>query len=291
MSKVPYTFTVIRYVHDRGAGEALNIGVVLYAPTVQFIGLEVEPRFERLSKAFGGFDGDAYRRTLRHLADAVERLQREWEHLPEIRHLPTNAGGLLRLIWPDTDLSFEPGPVLAGVAVEPLPQVVSELFGRMVTSQAPGRGEAERRTDEEIWAVYQQPFRAQKISHLLAPKVFKAPEFELKFDHAFQNTLWHVVQPVTMDFVKPESLQDKATRWLGNATALHGHPHLGRLYLLLGRPQLESHHDAYVKAKNLLHKMPVNHELVEEHDASSFAETLASFMKQHGVVPHNDQDE
>jgi hypothetical protein len=288
MSKVPYTFTVIRYVHDRAAGEALNVGVVVYAPSAQFIGMRVEPRFERLSKAFGGFDGDAYRRTLRRLGESVERLQGQWRQLPEIRELPKDAAGVIRVIWPDTDLSFEPGPVLAGVAVEPLTHVLAELFARMVSSQAPGRGETEKRTDEEVWTVYQQPLRAHKISHVLAPKVFTAPEFEIKFDHAFQNKQWHVVQPVTMDFVKMESLQDKATRWLGNATALQGHPQLGQLYLLLGQPQLESHHDAYVKAKNLLHKMPVAHVLVEENEASSFAEDLAMFMKQHGIVAQSD---
>jgi hypothetical protein len=237
-----------------------------------------------LSRAFGGFDGDTYRRTLKRLGDSVDGLQNRWGLLPELRELPKDAGRLLKLIWPDADLSFEAGSVLSGITGEPLPHLVDELFARMVSSQAPGRGEAERRTGEEVWTVYQRPLRDRRISHLLAPQTFTAPEFEIKFDHTFQNNLWHVVQPVTMDFVRPESLQDKATRWLGNATALQGHPKLAKLYLLLGQPQLESHRGAYVKAKNLLHKMPLAHSLMEENEAAAFADDLAAFMREHGIV-------
>jgi hypothetical protein len=86
-----------------------------------------------------------------------------------------------------------------------------------------------------------------------------------------------------MDFVKAESLQEKATKWLGNATALKGHPQLAKLYLLLGEPRLESHRQAYDKAKNLLHKMEINHEIVEEREAEAFAHELAVFMKEHGI--------
>jgi hypothetical protein len=117
----------------------------------------------------------------------------------------------------------------------------------------------------------------------LVPKSFAGPEFEIKFDHAFQNRRWHAVQPITMDFVKAESLQEKATKWLGNATALKGHPQLAKLYLLLGEPRLESHRQAYDKAKNLLHKMEINHEIVEEREAEAFAHELAVFMKEHGI--------
>jgi len=291
VTKVPYTFAVIRYVHDRAAGEVLNIGVLVYAPSAQFMSVRVEPRFERLSRAFGGFDGDSYRRTLKRLDDSIQLLQKRWDLLPELRELPKDAGGLLRLIWPDADLSLEAGSVLAGVASEPLAHVVDELFARMVSSQAPGRGEAERRTDEEVWTVYQRPLRDRKISHFLAPKTFTAPEFEIKFAHAFQNNLWHVVQPVTMDFVRAESLQEKATHWLGSAAALQGHPQLAKLYLLLGQPQVESHRGAYIKAKNLLHKMPVAHMLIEENEAAAFADDLAAFMREHGIVTNDSEEQ
>jgi hypothetical protein len=75
MKAVPYTFTVIRYIHDRAAGESLNVGVLVFAPDVSYIGVEVEPRFERLSRTFSGFDGDVYRQTLNRLKEAVAHIR------------------------------------------------------------------------------------------------------------------------------------------------------------------------------------------------------------------------
>jgi hypothetical protein len=94
-----------------------------------------------------------------------------------------------------------------------------------------------------------------------------------------------------LDYVRGESIQTKAARWLGNAVALEGHPELGKLYLLLGPPQLEENRASYVRAKNLLHKMPVEHELVEEKDADEFARGLADYLRAHGVVAAADSEE
>jgi hypothetical protein len=280
---IPYTFTVIRYVHDRAAGETLNVGVIVLAPDVEFIGVEVETRFERLSRVFSGFDGDVYRQTLVRLKESVSRLRPRLGELRGFTSLPSTATALIREIWPDVGSSFTTGSLLAGVSTEAMESVTSDLFRRMVTSQTPLRSDAERRSDEEVWSgTYQAPLREAKVSHRLVEHTFAGPDFRIRFDHAFQNRRWHVVQPVTMDFVREESLQEKATRWLGTATALKDHTQLAKLHLLLGEPHLESHRQAYDKAKNLLHKMPVDHELIEERDAEAFARELAEYIRQQG---------
>ena len=107
---------------------------------------------------------------------------------------------------------------------------------------------------------------------------------ELDFEHAFKNERWHVLQPVSLDYARPESLQEKAMRCLGQASVLEGNPELGRLYLLLGAPLQPSHREAYEKAKRLLHKMPVEHEVVEEDQAEEFARRIAECVREHGVV-------
>src|SRR5438132_1459647 len=57
-----------------------------------------------------------------------------------------------------------------------------------------------------------------------------------------------------------------------------------RLYLLLGPTHLEANRAAYVKAKNLLHKIPVPHELIEEDAAEDFARELADYMRRYGII-------
>lgn len=291
MSPVTYTYCVIRYVHDPVTAERLNVGTILWSPETPFMGVNFEYRFERLSSAFVNFDGDHYKRALRQFEAALRGLQgnldgglfQSWEP-------PDDVAQLVRMIWPDEGLSFQLGPVLAGVTDDPK-SALEEIFDTMVSSLYP-RDKVEKRSDEDVWRVYHQPLSDAHVNRRLYPKRLATNEFEIKFDHAFKNEQWHVLQPVSMDFVRSEQMQRKATQWLGNATALDGHPELGTLYMLLGRPRQSSHMKAYVKAKNLLHKMPVKKEFIEEDEAVDFAKHIADEMRKHGVGegPPDDAD-
>jgi hypothetical protein len=41
---------------------------------------------------------------------------------------------------------------------------------------------------------------------------------------------------------------------------------------------LLKHHDAYIRSKNLLNKVPLDHEIYEEDEAASLAEELRSHI-------------
>jgi hypothetical protein len=283
MSTIPYTYSVVRYVHDPSAGEMLNVGIVLYAPAVPFVEARFEHRYTRLSRAFAGFDGDGYRTSVRRFERSVEHVRECWrDSFPALHEFPVDVGALAAKIWPDAGLSLRLGPVLAGVTDDPA-DTVDALFSRLVTSRQP-HGQEERRTDKDVWSVYQRPLTLQAVSRALRPKTFGTPDYRLGFEHAFKNERWHVLQPVSMDYARPEYLQEKAMRCLGQASVLKGNPELGRIYLLLGAPHQRSHREAYEKAKRLLRQMPVEHELVEEDRAEEFAGKLAEYIRAHGIV-------
>lgn len=71
---------------------------------------------------------------------------------------------------------------------------------------------------------------------------------------------------------------------LGTAAAVEGHPELSKLYILLGRPLIENHQRAYAKAKDILHKIKIDKQLVEEDEAEDFAKHLRDYMKAHGLM-------
>jgi Protein of unknown function (DUF3037) len=287
MSAISYTYSIVRYVHDPSAGEILNVGVVLYAPSVPYVAARCEHRYTRLSHAFAGFDGESYRTAIRRFERSIERLKGCWQDsFPSLRQLPPDVGALTAKIWSDSGLGLRLGPVLAGVTDDPA-ESIDALFDRLVVSRQP-RGTEERRTDREVWSVYQHPLARKAVSSVLRPKTFDTPNYHLDFEHAFKNERWHVLQPVSLDYARPASLQDKAVRLLGQASVLKGNPELGRLYLLLGAPHQRSHRDAYEKAKRLLQGMPVEHELVEEDQAEEFAGQLAEYIREHSVDKRED---
>ncbi len=278
MSKKSYTFQVLKYSHDPAAGEVLNIGVILYCPGLAFLALRTEHKFERLSKTFAGFDGESYRYVVRRFESAVDALRRQYSQAL-FGTSPNDVSQITAEIWPDTDLSIKLGSVLSGVTDDP-DQALTQIFDRMVLSQG-AKEEKHARSDEEVWAIYKKPLIQRELTSVLAHKNISTSEFSIDFDHAFKNQRWHVLQPMSFDLARADTVQRKAAQWLGNATALKDQKELGTLYLLLGEPQLASLKTAYEKAKRLLSRIPIKHEIIEENEADSFAERFKDFVRKH----------
>jgi hypothetical protein len=278
--RVPYSYCILRYVHDPAVGEALNVGILAFAPTERRIDCRVEQRYSRLSSTFRDFNGHHYRASTRRMMAAVAGLQACWrDSLPSTDDVPKTLEHLCKFIFPDPGLSLQYSETFSGLAHD-LNASVTDIFERMVTSQHPEGTEA-RRNDNQVWAVFQDPLEKAGVLQALQPKRFTSKDFNIEFDYAWKNAEWHVLQPVSMDYRQNDSLQKAATIWLGNATALRDQEELGELDLLLGPPQSSAQRLAYARAKDLLRKMPVPHRLIEEDEATDFANEVATMMKEH----------
>ena len=72
--KTAYTYTVLRYVHDTATGEFVNVGVVLYAREVRYASAQCRTTIGRLSKAFPGMDGEAFKNLMRYIQSRLEEM-------------------------------------------------------------------------------------------------------------------------------------------------------------------------------------------------------------------------
>lgn len=280
MNKFEYTYCLVKYVHNPAAGEMLNIGVLLFSEEVKQIVGRFEIHHERLSSAFANFEGDHYRFVIRNLEHSVSQLndrfkpslfQREFEDIK----------GIFCSLVPDLGLSIQFGNVLAGITND-LENESEHIFNRLITSQTPHK-EKKSRSDEEVWTIFNKPLARHQVTKYLKPKHFVSNEYDLKFEHTFKNEKHHILDPVNMDYAQAESIQPKAIKILGQATILKENSEIGKLYLLLGAPKNASHKNAYIKAKNLLNKIPIDKEIIEENEAEDFADEITSYMKEHGV--------
>jgi hypothetical protein len=277
--KVPYTFSLIRYVHDPIAGEALNVGVLL--SSAAFLDVKLEYRYERFSATFARFDGERFKQVLHHFAGAIsdERDARQTSLLFVDSHAVSTSADIGRRIWTDLGTSFRVSDSMAGVG-ENLPAILDDLFERFVTSQYE-RQQPEHLSDDQVWS----RFRGQLstvVTHNLRAKKFETADYVIQFDHAFQNERWHVLQPVSMDYSKAALIQDKAAKWLGAAMNLQESPEAakGKFYFLLHPPESQKHLAAYVRAKNILHKIPLQHEMFEEDEAPALSDELLAHIRQ-----------
>ncbi len=280
MKRFSYTYCLIKYVHNPAAGEMLNIGVLLFSDEIKQIVGKFEIHFDRLSSVFANFDGDHYRSVIRNLETSILQLNERF--VPSLFEQGfKDIKDVFVSLVPDLGLSIQFGNVLAGITGD-LEYEANQIFYRVITSQTPQK-ERKSRSDEEVWTVYSKPLATQEVAKYLRPQTFVSEGNNWKFNHTFKNENWHILEPTTMDYAQAETMQNKAAKLVGETTFLKENKDIKKIYILLGEPRLDSLRGSYIKAKNLLNRIPIDKEIVEEREAEDFAKELTSYMKEHGV--------
>ncbi len=306
----PFTYSVLRYKHNPSTGEAVNVGVLIFAPTVGLVRFKGTTHTYALSKLFRGFERDVFMRFLTALDRATQNLQDTLEsnrqQLPLLdsptsqfapkflqqREIDVNqvtAEEVARWLLSDNGLSFQFGEARGGITDDVL-NIHENLFDRLVTQQRPARDRDERRSNEEVWTIFQEALSEYGITRHLRPHTVKMPQFEdpIPFNHAYKNEKWHAVEPISFDYAKARSIREKALLWYGYGAALKQAPSFSQLYIVLGAPQNSSQMKDYNGAKNWLNRMENKPELIEENEAPDFARELADTMKKEGVLSESE---
>jgi hypothetical protein len=277
--KHAYSFSTLRFIYDSVTQEFLNVGVVVYSPETRQLRARCTQHYGRISKLFATFDGLRLRQTLRFIEDQLNCRASEMSDRLQF-NAPATLHEILGSVLPpdDSSLQFAKGGV--GLT-EDITKVADSLFDRYVeqysTAHQPKRG------DEDVWRSFRASFERKEIIRNLVPKLIVAKNYEYEFQRSWKNGVWHLYEPISFDLSDATSLTEKANRWVGRAMGLEDSPDPFKLFLLLGGPTDERLRGAYKKAQNLLHKMPVAHEFVEEREAEEFARNVAIEMETHNV--------
>lgn len=281
MSRRRYTYTVIRYTHDPVAGESMNVGVLLYSPEASFVDVQLLFQYQRLSDAFAGFDGDGYRRSLRAFMEALTSMRdRLFSSLVSASEIPPNAQNVVERIWPDRQLSFVAAPPMTG-ASDDFPATLAQLYDRFVLSQYT-RARDERRSDDEVWQSFRVRLQGTVVPGALTPVKIQTNNLSVDF-LGFKNERWHLFQPISLDYVREASIKRKAKEFIGEFVELADNADVlrGKIYLLLGSPTHPEFRDAYESAKQMLRKIPVDHQMIEESQAEAFAIEMDEYVRKH----------
>ena len=135
------------------------------------------------------------------------------------------------------------------------------------------------RNDEEI----AKPFKAKlgRMVEKFSEKTIETKDYQYDFQFAWQNHLWHLYEPVSFDLVDPNSIREKANRWLGRGVALHDAREEFKIHFLLGEPRQEETRKAFENALHLVQKIPGQQQLVRESELEPFAEHIAEEIVSH----------
>jgi Protein of unknown function (DUF3037) len=117
--KVPYTFSILRYVHDPVTTEFANIGVALYAPEAKYASAICTSHYGRLSKMFGQIDGERFRQITRYLQSRIEQIGEQLRAQLPFPEVPKNIEGLLARVLPPDDSAIQFSSAGGGVTSAP----------------------------------------------------------------------------------------------------------------------------------------------------------------------------
>lgn len=278
--KTTYTFTVLRYVHDITTGEFVNVGVALHAPHASFLGAMCTPRYGRVSKVFLDINAEHFRSLMRFIQSRFEEQAENLQQgvLSFVKE-PKSVIEFARNILPPDDSSLQWSEPGGGMTDNPS-KTLELLYERMV-QRYEYKAKLPSREDDEIWKHFKKEFETKHVLVHMRPKLIAAKDYDYEFEHARKNEVWHMYEPMSFDLLHAETILDKANRWLGRGTNLKDSPEEFKLYMLLGEPRDEKLKSAFVKAKNILNKMPVAKEFVAEHEAAAFSKELASEIEKH----------
>ena len=270
--KIPYSFSVLKYIHDIVTGEFINVGVVLYAPKARFISAICTSRYGRLSKMFSNVNGDHFRQVSRYIqARLEEEGGRLVSELP-FDKMPVSVMEFTARALPIDDSSLQFSPAGYGLTENPQ-ETLEQIYTRYVEKYYE-KAERLSRSDEDVWKIYKKPLEERRILANLTPHQIIGNNYDYEFKYCWKNEKWHIHEPVSFDLIEPVYITDKANGWLGRIISLHDGGEPFKLNILLGSPKDDQLKSVFVKAQNIMHRMPCEHEFIREDEAEDFAESL-----------------
>jgi len=275
--KTEYSFSVLRYVHDPTTQEFVNIGVAVFSAEAHYLRAICTQKYGRITHLFQEIDGPRFRQISRYLQEQICSAGQSQKSALPFEPNSSIEQVLARVLPPD-DSAFQFSKAGVGLSND-LDRTLAELYQRHVERYTSAI-EA-RRTDEDVWRVFREPLDRVLVTPRLNPKRIVAPSYEYDFQRSWKNEIWHVYEPISFDMVEAGSMLEKANRWVGRATSLMDSAESFKIHMLLGEPVDDRLKEAFIKAQNILNKMPGKKEFIRESEANAFAEELAREVAKH----------
>jgi len=273
-----YTYTTLRYIHDITTGEFINVGVALYSPTGQFAGAKIRTTTGRLHQAFPSLDSKRLIKKLKNIQSDFKKYsdiinsQLSFEKYDSIINISRN-------ILPLDDSSLQWSDIGAGRCVSPKEEL-DKLYSRLVALYDTQHTN-DHRNEDDIWRSFKLDLKKRNLLQHFGSKTISVKDDEMEFHNAWKNSQWHCVEPVSFDLSSPNTIKDKAHKWLGQITSIQNTQEKFKLYLLLGKPQDKSLEDAFNNALSILEKIPGDKLIFKEQESNKLLDILDNEAQKH----------
>lgn len=285
MSKRRYTFTILRYVHDRVTGEFVNVGVVALmhasgdgAPAV--LKAATRRTIGRMRDMFPDLTRSDFVAAMTAIDRAAGKRVKEVEQDKLGLLSDLTAGDYARRILVQDDSALQWAPVSGGLT-DDFDKTFDRLFQRHVAKY--DERADNRRSDDEVWRPVRQLLDERNVPVELGEKTILGDGDRIIFRHAWKNGVWHAYEPVSLDLANEDGIVHKAHRWLGQLSSIATNPaEPFHAHFIVGAPSNQNLLPAYRRALHILKKSPGNVDVYEEADLSQFVDRIEDEVRQHG---------
>lgn len=283
MIKRRYTFTVLRYVHDRVTGEFVNVGLIALLHPVRGEGGRLRSATRHTIGRMRLMFPDLVRADFLSAMSSINRAARKLSVQVEADALglsgDSDATTFAQRILVTDDSALQWSPVSGGLT-EDFEVTFKRLFKRHIAKY--DERSTSRRSDEEVWKPVRQLLEQRSVPVELAEKTINGDDDRVHFQHAWKNGVWHAYEPLSLDLADEEGIFRKAHRWLGQLTSIAQDPaEAFHAHFIVGAPSDASLMPAYRRALRILKKSPGDVDVYEETDVSAFVDRIEDEVRAH----------
>jgi len=280
-TRVSYTYSILRYVHDIPTGEFVNVGVAVHCATENYFNVIFRSTSGRVSEFFPDIKTDAFKALLKSLSTRFKDLSDVYSSPLNFGDKPRNLEEILKSVTPKDDSALVWSDISSGLSDSPQ-KTLEKLFSRYV-AKYDHKKQHHRRTDDDVWRSFKKDLVDRNIHKLFEEKVISGKDDEVKFPAAWKNGVWHCVEPISFDLSAAENIKDKAHKCLGQITSIKDTSEQFKLYLLVSKPNGKGLDQAFSRAVSILEKMPVTTEIFFEDQRIDLIDKFAAQISNHNT--------
>ena len=277
-TKEPYSYVVLRYIHDILTGEFVNVGLVMLVPNQPQVLTKVRNTFGRIKKVFPDLDATSYKTAIKAIERGLNEVEGGLQTESRSKGGMT-AGDCGRLALPPDDSSLQWSPAGGGLTENPR-KTFDQLYHRFVTYY--DHSVTHRRSDEDVWQPVKTRLKERNVNIKFRPKTIKGNTDTVKFRRAWKNGRWHAYEPLSFDLSDAEKIKDKARLRLGHLSAVKGGAKEDfQVHFILGRPQNASLMPSYDNAVSILREVPFDNEVYDETQIDDVVQRIIEGTQHH----------
>ena len=268
----------MRFVPDTLSGEFINLGIVMYCPSTLWLGAKFTNRLSRISSLFPGQNLDAIRRIILSFQNHINIPGKQRSENPPAFQAVPDIEHALHAIYPPSINLLQWGNEQGFLGDEDAEAELLAMYHRTIGKYEPELHgnksiEAERAARQPYWSHFE---RLGIIKNLKKHEVDVA-QSKVKFEHAWQNGVWHAYEELPLTIIKKESAQDRINSWVGKIKLLtHAHESIKIHFLTPVGASADLMELAHIQLATQVNGLEAT--IVKPNEAEAFAERVKSEM-------------